>query len=94
MVEQASRQAIAKVDDGRWEGEGDNGDEGLEYDEDDGENKGEVFTKMEARKERDMERHCSYIACIVCCMPWLLGRRLSCMADLHSRENVDQGEVV
>lgn len=32
MVEQATCQAIAEVDDGRRQGESDNGDEGLEYD--------------------------------------------------------------
>lgn len=57
MVEQAAREAVAEVDNRRREGEGDDGNEGLEDDEADGEDQGDVLADVEARQEGYMERH-------------------------------------
>jgi len=61
VVEQAAREAVAKVDDGRGEGEGDDGNEGLETDEADGEKQGDVLADVEARQEGYMERHAAQV---------------------------------
>lgn len=44
-----ARKAVAEVYNRCRKGEGNDGDEGLEADEDDGEDKGKVFANMQAR---------------------------------------------
>lgn len=57
MVEQAAGQAVAEVDDGRGQGEGDDGDDGFEDDETHGNRQGDVLADVQARQEGYMERH-------------------------------------
>jgi hypothetical protein len=68
LVPYAAREAVAEVDDGRREGEGDDGDEGLEADEDDGEEQGDVFADVQAREEGDVDRHGGCGVCL--CVAW------------------------
>jgi len=66
VVEQAAREAVAEVDNGRREGKRDDGNEGLEADEADGKKQGDVLADVEARQEGYMERHAAQMPSGVC----------------------------
>jgi len=57
VVEQAACNAVAEVDDGGGEGEGDDGNKALEGYEDNREQEVEIVGEVETRQERDVESH-------------------------------------
>ena len=57
VVEEATGKAVAKVDNGGRQGEGDDGNEGLEDDEGDGQEQGNVLADVQAREKGNMQRH-------------------------------------
>ena len=74
MVEKAARGTVTYIDDGRGQHQGDESDEGLEDDENDGQKQSEVFADMKAREERNMDRH-SCSRCVRACRRKILTKR-------------------